>query len=374
MKIVYLLLTSLLFVSINLHAKDRKLVLITIDGLRWQEVFNGADLAMAHNRNISPHLQQAQLLKGDESQRRQALMPFLWQTIAEQGVLIGDRNQDSTMQVQNQWAFSYPGYSEIFTGVTNPKLDSNAKRYNPEISFLEWLNHQPKYQNKIGFFGSWDVFPYILNQPRSQLHINAGFASASHQPQSAQITLLNQLQSEIPSPWHNVRLDSFTYRFAKDYLLNIKPEVLTIAFGETDDFAHDGRYDLYLEAALRTDQYIADLWQQLQQMPEYKNNTNLLIVTDHGRGNTLKDWQHHASNQAVQRYMKALKKDFANGVVGAEHIWMAAIGPDIKNIGLLKAEKDFYQSQIASTALTLLKQDPITFNPKANNAISEIIK
>jgi hypothetical protein len=38
-------------------------------------------------------------------------------------------------------------------------------------------------------------------------------------PLSDEVKLLNQLQQEIPSPWHNVRLDSFTYRFAKDYLL-----------------------------------------------------------------------------------------------------------------------------------------------------------
>ena len=286
--------------------------------------------------------------------------------------IIGDRTQGSLMTVANKWHFSYPGYSEIFTGVTNPTLNSNAKKLNPEISFLEWLKIKRSYQH-VAAFGSWDVFPYILNTSRSGLYVNAGFAPANEAFHSAGVKILNALQQEIPSPWHNVRLDSFTHRFALDYLKTNSPRVMSISYGETDDFAHDGRYDHYLNAAHRTDQFIANLWHTIQNTPGYKNNTNMIIVTDHGRGSSSKDWQHHASPDAVKSYMKSLS-NFEHGVVGSAHIWMAAIGPDIKSQGIVKTTQEIQQKQIATTALHLLGENIAEFNVAAGKPIKEIFK
>ncbi|GHF91069.1 alkaline phosphatase family protein [Thalassotalea marina] len=369
-----LTLTTLLLTSTFSMAQERNLVLVTIDGLRWQEVFQGKQQDLLDDKNFTHH--KNGLLKTIESQTtnqaKETLMPFVWSTIAKNGTLVGDRNQASNMSVANQWHFSYPGYSEIFTGVTNPTLDSNAKKLNPETSFLEWLKNNKGYKNTAAF-GSWDVFPYILNAQRSGLYVNAGFDSAPAKYHSDAVTLLNELQQEIPSPWHNVRLDSFTHRFAIDYIKENKPRVVSISYGETDDFAHDGRYDNYLNAAHRTDAFIADLWQTLQSMEQYKNNTNLLIVTDHGRGQTAKDWQHHASKQAVQAYMKGLK-EHKEGVIGSAHIWFAALGPDIKPQGVLKTSQELYQKQVAATALTLLDENVSEFNPKAGKPMLEVIK
>jgi hypothetical protein len=227
---------------------QKNVVLVTIDGLRWQEVFKGADQQLVLNKKFVKDTKTLQRKFGQKSEleRKAALMPFLWNVINKQGVLIGNRDHHSTMSVSNQWYFSYPGYSEIFTGVADNSINSNHKVLNPQISFLEYLNKNPLYQHKLAAFGSWDVFPYILNRPRSQLYINAGFEPAQNSDNGYQISenikLLNAVQKEIPSPWHNVRLDSFTYRFAKDYLLKQQPKVLTISLGETDDFAHDEKY------------------------------------------------------------------------------------------------------------------------------------
>ena len=62
------------------------------------------------------------------------------------------------MSVANPWYFSYPGYSEIFTGVVDESIDSNKKIPNPQISFLEWLNKQDKFEGKLAAFGSWGCF------------------------------------------------------------------------------------------------------------------------------------------------------------------------------------------------------------------------
>jgi hypothetical protein len=351
----------------------KNLILVTIDGLRWQEVFGGADNNLLHNDKFvreSSHTKQT-FWHDNEEQRRQLLMPFFWNTIAKKGAVIGNRKLDSKMSVSNNWHFSYPGYSEIFTGIADPKINSNEKVPNPHISFIEWLNNQKSFDNKLAVFGSWNVFPAIFNIDRSKMYVNAGFMPAQGKQLSAEMKLINVMQKEIPSPWHNVRLDSFTYRYAKDYLLTVKPRVMIISLGETDDFAHDGHYDSYLNSAHQTDKFIADLWHTLQTTSGYKDNTVLMITTDHGRGSNSDDWQHHASQRAVQSYMKNLNK-FPEGIVGSENIWFAAIGPGVNARGEIKTAKEVKQNQIAATALRLLNEDPEAFNPQAGKIIKEV--
>jgi alkaline phosphatase D len=387
------ILLSLLFISLLVSAQakltphslnnvkamhkesKRKLIIVTIDGLRWQEVFTGASLAHLNSPefNARPDYTKETFWHDNLVERRNRLMPFTHSIIAKQGVLVGDRNNGSFMNVSNKQFFSYPGYNEIFTGVADERIGSNRKQANKNQTFLEWLNQKPKYRNKIGIFSGWDVFPYIFNTQRSGLMVNAGFEPFLPSFNSAQVKFLNQLQAEIPSPWHNVRHDAFTYGFAKEYLLKAKPEVLVINLGETDDFAHNGKYDAYLTSAKQTDAYLQDLWQTLQQLEGYQDNTNLLVITDHGRGGNLDDWQHHASVRAIQSYMESLT-DFTDGIVGADHIWFAAIGPDIKPLGLLKTERPLSQNQFAATALTSFGFDASEYNPQAGKAISQIFK
>jgi len=57
-----------------------------------------------------------------------------------------------------------------------------------------------------------------------------------------------------------------------------------LGLGETDEFAHQGRYDQYLQKAHQFDQMIAELWYFVQTDPFYKDNTIFLITTDHGGG------------------------------------------------------------------------------------------
>jgi len=378
----YLLIT-LFFISTSVLAEKstsmsstttaKNLILITIDGLRWQELFGGADESLLNNKKFVRQLDHTKdkFWHKKAENRRQLLMPFFWNTIAKQGVVIGNRKLGSTMSVANNWHFSYPGYSEIFTGIADPKINSNEKIDNPHISFIEWLNTQEAFDNKLAAFGSWDVFPAIFNVKRNNMHVNAGFMPAHGYPLSSEMKLLNAMQKEIPSPWHNVRLDSFTYRFAKDYLVNQKPRVMSISFGETDDFAHDGHYDSYLHSAHQTDKFIDDLWSTVQSMPEYSNNTVLLITTDHGRGSHANDWQHHASEDAVKEYMKNLDT-FPKGIIGSEHIWFAAIGAGIKAKGQVSTQNEVKQNQIAATALTLLGKDPQKFNTNIGSKIKEV--
>ena len=108
--ILLLLLLPLLFL-LAVHGQDSRneeprVVVIAIDGLRWQEVFEGA--------------------------RRDSLMPFLWKMGEEKGCMMGNRNRKSRMEVENGIWKSYAGYSEMLCGVTDDEhIFDNRKQYTP---------------------------------------------------------------------------------------------------------------------------------------------------------------------------------------------------------------------------------------------------
>ena len=78
--------------------------------------------------------------------------------------------------------------------------------------------------------------------------MNAGFEISNDPNRNAKQTFLDELQPQIPSPWATVRLDAFTHHYALEHIKRDQLKVVHIAYGETDDFEHDGRYDAYLKS------------------------------------------------------------------------------------------------------------------------------
>ena len=275
---------------------------------------------------------------GDE--RRQALLPFVWDKIAKEGQIYGNRNYGNKMNCSNRFWFSYPGYNEILTGYSDPNISSNSKTYNPNKTVLEVLNNKEELNGKVAAFASWDVFPFIINDKRSKIPTNAGFQMAEGQKISKAEAYLNKLQPTVPSPWSTVRLDAFTHNYALEYIKRKSPRLVYIAYGETDDFAHDGSYEHYLKSAKQTDQWIQELWNYAQLTEQYAGKTTLIITTDHGRGaypNPIGEWKGHGTT-----------------IDGSNAIWLMAIGPDTKALGEVKNDDQLWQNQIAQTVAKLM--------------------
>jgi hypothetical protein len=97
--------------------------------------------------------------------------------------------------------------------------------------------------------------------------------------------------------------------------------VLFVGYGETDNWAHQGRYDLVLDSAHRFDHFVAQLWNTMQAMPEYRGTTTFIITTDHGRGSGLTEWKEHGVEEK-----------------GSENIWIAVMGPDTAPLGRAHAQ------------------------------------
>lgn len=357
MRTILLLLACLLSVPV-LAQKTENVVLITLDGLRWQELFAGADSLLVDDSGYvgNPEALTKEFWHADPLKRREMLMPFFWSTLAKEGQLYGNRKYGNQVDCSNSMWFSYPGYNEILTGFADDQqINSNNKINNPNVTVLEYLNQQPAYRGKVAAFASWDVFPFIINAERSGIPVNAGFAKAN-QELTEREKLLNQLQDEIRGPWGSVRFDAFTHHYAMEELKKNKPKVLFISYGETDDYAHGGRYDQYLFSARQTDAYIAEVWNYLQSDPQYKDKTTLIITTDHGRGTNPKStWKGHGSN-----------------IPDAGEIWIAVIGPDSPALGEVMRPGQLYQNQVARTLARALGVD--YQQPKAGEVIAGALK
>jgi hypothetical protein len=323
--------------SFSQKSKTENLIIVTLDGMRWEEVFGGIDSQIVVNHKYTWDSASVVSLFGapERNDSRKKLFPFLWGTVAIQGQLYGDRLDGSEVNNANRYKFSYPGYNELFTGYPDTNVNSNDKIKNPNTNVLEFIARQPGYRGQIAAFTSWDVFPYILNTWRNGIYVNSNVDSLHFNDPS--LKLINDMQFLASRPL-DLRLDLLTYFAGREYLKRYKPRILYIAFDETDDFAHAGIYDQYLKSAHAEDAMLNDLWTLIQTMPEYRDKTTLIVTCDHGRGNKIKEqWKDHGTN-----------------IEDAGQIWIAAIGPDTKAIGVVKTTSPLFQKQIAPTLAALL--------------------
>ncbi|HVS15034.1 MAG TPA: alkaline phosphatase family protein [Thermoanaerobaculia bacterium] len=322
--------------------RTRHVLLVTVDGVRWQEVFRGADPALIDRDAggvANPEELRARYWRDTAEQRRQTLMSFFWSTVAVEGAVWGHRDAGSEAEVRNGRNFSYPGYSELLTGFPDPRIDSNAKRENPNRTVLEWLAGQPGFGGRVEVVGSWDVFPWIVAAERAGLWVNAGWQPYDPGSSDPAVRMLDALMASTTREWANVRFDSFTVEIAKLRLAR-RPRVLYVALGEPDDWAHQRRYDRYLETLERADRFVEQLWTQTQADPEMAGATTLVLTTDHGRGSTGADWTGHGAD-----------------VAGSEASWIAVLGPDTPAAGVLGEGSAATASQVAATVATLLGLD-----------------
>lgn len=336
----------------------RNVVLVTLDGVRVQEMFGGLDAEVLRSR-----LEEGQRLEDDAlyqrywattaQARREKLMPFFWGTLMrEHGSIAGNAALGSHVRVGNERRFSYPGYAEILTGRARDKvIVSNDKRHYPFPTVLEFVRESLKLpRGKVAAFGSWDRFEVIPEHRAGSIYINAGFMP--YESDDPGIRRLDAVQDEART-WPEERFDAFTTAFALDYLQRERPRMLYVALGDTDEWAHAGEYAFMLQALTQTDTFLRELWTWLQSQPEYRGNTTLIITTDHGRGVTTRDWTSHGAS-----------------VEGAQNIWLAIAGPDDRRRGEWRDSPALRQGQVAATIARAFGLDFKARHREAEPAIS----
>ena len=339
---------------------DSKVILVLLDGIRWQDVFRGADPELLNKE--SGGVENVDALKKafwreSVDERRMALMPFLWGTVAKQGQIYGNRDAGSAMRVTNKFHFSYPGYSEMIVGFADDRINTNNPIPNPNPSVFEFLNGRPGFAGKVAVFSVWSVVPAMVNRDKTKIPVNAAMEPMTFGKRTPAIDAINGIKRNAFHLYADDPTDAFAFYTAFEYIRNDKPRALWITFGDTDTFAHDGRYDRYLYATHRTDRMLSELWNTLQSMPEYKGKTTLIFSVDHGRGVAPRAWRDHGAS-----------------IPGADETWLGIIGPRTPALGMRTNVAVVTTSQIAATVGAAAGHNFAATSPKIAPPIADAIR
>lgn len=336
--LLLLALSTYMTASAQQH-RTQNIIYISIDGYRWKELFRGAEheLLVSKKYNADTTANLKKYWAATPQERRKLLMPFTWDYIARNGQIYGNRDLGNLVDVRNKAWISYPGRAESITGYADPAITTNDHPDNPNDNVFEFIDGQKGFKGKVVTFASWDAVGRIVNRNRNGMLVNIPFDNLKADHLSEAEQLASETQHYAPKIWGDgERLDANTYALARAYIFAHHPRVVYLDLADTDDYAHEGKYDAYLEAVHNIDAMIGSLWQGMQQDKFYKNNTTFIIVPDHGRGDH-QQWTSHGSSAAH-----------------AGETWLMVLGPDTAPSGEMKAPQQIYQDQFAKTLATFL--------------------
>lgn len=332
------------------HAgRTRNVILVVTDGLRWQEVFTGADSSILFGspRFVDDTVEaRREFWRATPEDRRTALMPFLWDTVAAKGVIYGDQRLGSSAQITNGIKVSYPGYNEMLTGRPDPRIRDNRFGRNPNRTVFDWLDTRPGLHGRVAAYGTWSTFADIFNRDRAAFPVHAGWDAPYPSPRTSADSLLDRLYRTAHREWRDVAWDALMQAAVVREMEEHQPRVLFVGYGETDEWAHAGRYENVLRSARAVDSFVAELWRTAQSIPAYRDSTTIIVTTDHGRGSRGDEWRDHGRD-----------------VDSAEDIWIAMLGPDVPAAGVRGRGERVTQAQIAATVAAMLGEDYVAAMP-----------
>jgi len=110
--------------------------------------------------------------------------------------------------------------------------------------------------------------------------------------------------------------DELSVYVSRQLMRQFAPGLLWITLHDID-IAHSGAYSLYLEGIQRSDRLCAEIWNAIQNDPEYAGRTTLFILPDFGRDSDSEaggnGFQHHRTGDAFSRTT-----------------WMLVMGPGVR--------------------------------------------
>ena len=164
---------------------------------------------------------------------------------------------------------------------------------------------------------------------------------------------LDRLQLEARTPWDSARHDAFTFHLAMEHLGRARPRVLYIAFDETDDWAHDGRYEAVLDS-LRPDRWLPARAVDVAPEPARLQGT-------HPPG---RDDRSRARNHTPRTGGRTAAK-----TEGSQHTWIAFASPRLTQRGVWRDAPPLTTSQIAATIASWMGVDWTADHPGAGQPI-----
>ena len=266
-------------------------------------------------------------------------MPFVWGTLAKQGQIYG--NRDKAMRV------AYQRFEVLLSRLSGDPLrlsrPTDQKQRRPAKSERNRVGMAPRQASLPRPCGGLCRVGCLRPnfQPRPvRVSRHAGFSPLAVGTTLPQVELLNRLKREIPRQWDDEPADALTFYTALEYFKVARPRVFYLSLGDTDDWAHAGRYDEYLTAAHRADGLCANALGNRAVDASIPGNDNAHLLHGSRSRRGAVGWRDHGEK-----------------VNGAEFIWVGFLGPDTPALGERANAAAVTQGQVAATLAALLGED-----------------
>jgi hypothetical protein len=271
-------------------------ILVTIDGARWQEIFEGTDTALSHAPFRPSRL----------------LVPNLDRLARERGAAIGAPGRGFIRATGPNFV-SLPGYTEILTGRAPVGCQDNTC---PTVAIPTFLDEAHAHGSKVAAFGSWEMLDRAVSSRPGSFTVSCGRES-----------------SELDvAPWPgvgNFRPDRLTAERALRHLATEQPDVLYVGLGEPDEYGHHDDYAGYLAALAYADAFVGRLFDTLDHMGPRGSRTHVIVTADHGRA---RDFKGHGGS-----YPESAR------------VWLFAAGPSITAHGRIVSSRERHLADITPT-------------------------
>jgi hypothetical protein len=307
---------------------ESAVVLVVLDGVRWQEVFGGADRALAYERGMNPLAWASP----------RALMPNLQHLLDTRAIALGAPGHGSPISATGPQFISMPGYLEIFAGHPDPSCESNDCP-RPAVRTLVDDVLEESGADDVAVVSSWPSIARAASGDPSRLVVSAGRKRVERgdvlraDPATADQLDRGSRAKSFPGEG-DYRPDSITARVALRVLAAERPRFLFVGLGDADEYGHRNDYRGYLEAVRASDGFLGEVFATLDQMGARGRHTTVLVTADHGRAYDFKD---HGG-----RYPESGR------------VWLVAAGGDVRGHGLVAASRRHTLSDVAPTVRGLL--------------------
>jgi hypothetical protein len=320
--------TPLAVAHVEEERTESAVVLVVLDGVRWQEVYGGADPALAA-RQGSGGSPSAWTNPAD-------LMPNLHRLIENEGVAIGAPGHGAEISASGPQFISMPGYIEIFSGRPDRACFRNDCIPSPARTIVDDVRDSGD-PHDLALVTSWPNIARAASATPGFV-LTAGRKLVDRddilRADAVEARLLDQGARSPAFPGQgNYRPDAFTARIALRRLAVSRPRFLFVGLGDADEYAHRGDYAGYLQALHASDTFLGDLTSLLQSMGARGQHTTVLVTADHGRARNFVD---HGP-----RFPESGR------------VWLVAAGADVAERGFVAASRHTL-SDVAPTIRALL--------------------
>ncbi len=306
-------------------------IVVAIDGVRWQEIFDGADAALARSHGVDASAYAT----------AEALTPNLHRLVAESGVLLGGPGCDNTVAASGPNFISLPGYMEMLTGQRRSGCTTNECARTTVPSVLDGAREELG-ADEVAMFTSWTPIERAVLDPNAFV-ASAGKSFVSHRDALVGDALMRAtLETGAKEPSYpgneGYRPDAQTAKLALRYFELNHPRMMFLGLGDTDEYGHRDDYASYLGAIAQVDRVLGDLETLIEAMGPGAAQTTVLVTADHGRAANFRDHGMFAPESA--------------------RTFLAAWGGGMRGQGAVCPSRPLHLADVAATVRTLLALAP----------------